>query len=245
MTATISWCFLFYFVILGLERLQSIIKNSTENFSPTRFNTYANLVVAVSLIVTAVLLAVACKGFWGSLFSNSVTPNYLWLSITAGVMLVAGMVHTENTVVTVQFASYGALILGMILRTVQVTKDKGNTFSWWFSLAFVIVLAMSIPVVYSTTIRNAALFYVIEAVVMLALVTSFTLLLINVMTGNGANLLWLIPTLIVLCGNTLVLALRWRESVNSFVLIFSILTVVLYAIGKLLLSNKNGIMMKP
>lgn len=238
MTTVISWFFMFYFVILFLERAQSLIKIGTDRFFVDGFNSYVNVMVVLSLIATIVLLIFKNNGFWNSLFSNNVRVDYLWLSITAGVMLVSGMVHTENTVAPVQFASYGALIVAMILRTIQVTRGNGNTFSWWYSLAFVVVLSMAIPVVYSTEIKQATLFYVIEAVVSLALVVSFTLLLINVMMGNGANLLWWIPTIIVLVGDALVVGLKWRESVNSFVMIFAILTIAMFAIGKIIFARK-------
>lgn len=244
MTTVISWCFMLYFVILLLERVQSIIKISADGILTSVFNSYASIVVAMSLVATAILLAIKCKGFWESLFNNAAKPDYLWLSVTAGVMLISGMVHTAHTVAPVQFAAYGALIAGMILRTVQTTKGTGNTLSWWFSLAFVVALSMAIPVVYSTGIKQATLFYVIEAVVTLALIVSFTMLLINIMTGNGANLLWWIPAIIVLLGDTLVIALRWRERINFFVMFFAIITIALFAIGKLLFANRNGIVMK-
>ena len=40
--------------------------------------------------------------------------------------------------------------------------------------------------------------------------------------------------LIAAVGDAVILAMRWKESVNTFVLIFIILSAVLFAVGKVL-----------
>lgn len=237
MSIAISWLFLAYFVILFAERLQSLLKIGFAGFFNSGFDGYVNVMTIVSLLATVVLLAFFNKGFWTSLFSRSTTPDYLMLSVTAGVILLSGMVHTEHTIAPIQFGAYGALILAMILRTIQIVGGTEHPFHWWYSLIFVVILSMAIPVVYPTSIESSTLFYFIEAIVSVALVVCFTVLLVKVMTGQGANLLWLIPVLIVAVGDTIVLAMRWKENVNSFVLIFGSLSVLVYLVGKLIVRD--------
>ena len=43
----------------------------------------------------------------------------------------------------------------------------------------------------------------------------------------------LVPFLIMIIGDVLVLALRWKESVNSFVLIFASVSTLMFIIGRI------------
>lgn len=54
------------------------------------------------------------------------------------------------------------------------------------------------------------------------------------MIGKGENLLCWIPMLIAAVGDAVILAMRWREKVNSFVLIFILLAALLFVLGKIL-----------
>ena len=72
------------------------------------------------------------------------------------------------------------------------------------------------------------LFHFIEADVMLVLVVSFTVMLRRLFVGRGENLLLWIPFLVMVIGDAAVLWMRWSEEINSFVLIFAILSAVLF-----------------
>ena len=241
LTPLISWCFLFYFLILFAERLQSLVRtlSSGESLFRTGFDAFVNLAALLSLLGAAILLAFFNQDFWKSLFSASVLPDYKMLCVTSGVILVSGMVHTEFTAAPVQFVSYGFLILGLILQTVLNVKAGGDPFRHWYSLLYLTAFSMAIPVMYRSFLRQSALFHVLEAVTALVLVAFFTLLLTFVFTGRGADLLLWIP-LVVMAGLDLVLlTLRWREEVNTFVLVFSSASLVIFLTGKILFALKK------
>ncbi|MDY3845561.1 MAG: hypothetical protein SOZ62_01460 [Eubacteriales bacterium] len=233
----ISWFFLGYFVVLGAERIRSLVKifrSTGANLYSNAFDGYVNTMTILSLIATAIMLIFVCRSFWQSLVNASVSVDYSTLTIIAGVLLVSGMVHTEYTMAPIQFVSYGMLIVAMILRCVQLSFASENRFMLWYSLIFLTVFSMAIPVMYRSEITNATLFHVIEAVVSLALVVCFTWMLRDLFLGQGNNLLRYIPMLIAVIGDAVILAMRWKESVNSFVLIFLIVSVAVFAVGKVL-----------
>lgn len=161
-TALTSWFLLLYFLILFAERAQSVIRSLSGGFSSlyqNAFAGYVNTLTVLSLLATIVLLAGFNRDFWKSLF-GSCPPNYLMISITAGVLLLSGMVHTEYTIAPIQFVSYGMLIVAMIIRTVETSAQAENSFRTWYSLAYLILFAMAVPVVYETHIALAAVMIV-------------------------------------------------------------------------------------
>lgn len=60
----------------------------------------------------------------------------------------------------------------------------------------------------------------------------FTIMLRRLFLGRGDNLLLWIPFIIMAVGDTVVLWMGWKAEINTFVLIFAILSVVLFIIGK-------------
>lgn len=235
----ISWFFLLYFVILFIERAQSLFRAVSEHgFFPTAFDAFANITVALSLCAALVLLIFRSGLFFKSLFM-AVVPNYSILTIISGVILVSGMIHTEFTIPGIQFASYGMLIFAMILRTAQLSSKTKNRFVLWYSLCYLTLFSMAIPVVYHSHIELAVLFHIIEAVVMLLLVLSFTIMLRKLFTGKGENLLLWAPFIIMAAGDAVVLWMRWNEEINYFVLIFAVVSAVAFLAGKLLVKIKE------
>lgn len=236
----ISWFFLGYFFILFAERAQSLVRISRSSFSDlyrTGFDGFVNTLTALSLVAAVLLLIFGNKGFWQSLVNSDVVPDYTMLTITAGVILVSGMMHTEHTIAPVQFASYGMLIAAMILRTAQTSSGAEHPFMFWYSLAFLTVFSMAIPVMYRSEISRAALFHVTEAIAALALVACFTWMLRDLFTGQGSDLLRWIPMIIAAVADAVILAMRWREKVNAFVLIFIILSAVVFAVGRVVFAT--------
>lgn len=233
-TKAISWFALMYFVILFAERAQSLIRTFAQDKGFVKaFDVFANITVLLSLCATVIMLAFCNRSFFRSLF-KSVVPDWSMLTITCGTALVSGMIHTENTIPGIQFASYGMLIVAMILRTAQLAPNAGNRLSLWYSLAFLTVFSMAIPVVYHSHIELAVLFHIIEFAVMFLLVLSFTLLLRKLFIGKGENLLLLCVVVTMAIGDAIILWMRWSEEVNSFVLIFASLSIVMYIVGKLI-----------
>lgn len=228
------------FFILFAERAQSLVRISRSSFSDlyrTGFDGFVNTLTALSLVAAVLLLIFGNKGFWQSLVNSDVVPDYTMLTITAGVILVSGMMHTEHTIAPVQFASYGMLIAAMILRTAQTSSGAEHPFMFWYSLAFLTVFSMAIPVMYRSEISRAALFHVTEAIAALALVACFTWMLRDLFTGQGSDLLRWIPMIIAAVADAVILAMRWREKVNAFVLIFIILSAVVFAVGRVVFAT--------
>ncbi|MCR5187684.1 MAG: hypothetical protein K6C97_02020 [Treponema sp.] len=236
MRTIISWTFLLYFLILLFERGQSLIRviKSGKGFFQSAFSGYVNTLTCLSILASLVLLVGFNGGFWKSLFSTEAVLNKNMLCITAGVLLLAGMVHTDYTISGLQFASYGILIAGLILQTILSAQAGAPLFKLWYSLAYLVVFSMAIPVMYESSIKHAALFHVIEAFTAFILVVIFTCMMMALMNGQAVNLLLWIPFLFMLIMDTLIIAMRWKESVNVFVLIFASLATLLFIVGKVL-----------
>lgn len=254
MNEKVSWAvyamnmlFFMYFLVLYAERLQSLIrslKDRSVNIYGSAFNGFVYTVSAVSMIAAAVLLIGWNRDFFAGMFGRSAEVysriNYARLSIAAGALLFSGMVHTEHTIPVVQFVSYGALIVAMALRI--VTAHGGdNTFMRWFSFAYLTAFSMAIPVMYHSQIKAASAFHIIEAVVMEALVISFTFMMRQLFMGNGADLFYIAPIVIAAVGDAVVVAMRWKEKVNTFVLIFIVAAVLMYGVGKVLSRRMPGL----
>ena len=90
----ISFLFLIYFVVLFIERAQSLYRSFSltrkEMFSSS-FDIYVNVVTMISLLSFLVLICFFNKDFWASLVSKEAKVNYSMLTLTAGVILISGM----------------------------------------------------------------------------------------------------------------------------------------------------------
>ena len=234
MKLVISWLFLAYFAVLGFERVKSLFPVGSGGLLATPFDGYVNLMTILSLAATLVLLAGFNREFWLSLFGAG-TPDYRMLVITAGVLLLSGMVHTEHTVAPLQFAAYGALILAMALQTVLQVRADGNAASYWLSLVYLVAFSMAIPVVYRASVPHSGLFHVLEAVTAVVLVVFFTYLTLRVFEGEGRNLFLAVPFAVMFVMDTVLILMRWQETVNWFVLVAGGTATVLFVVGKLLL----------
>ena len=235
-----NWLIMLYFIILFAERVQSIVRSIRDKdvkLFGSGFNSYVYLAVFLSLAAFLVLLAVENASFLKSLFTMDMNVyrsiDYRMLSITAGVILVSGMVHTEHTIPGIQFASYGMLIAALVIKTACVNAQAEDSVLLWMSLIYLILFSMAIPVMYYSEIEKATLFHVIEAVVSLALVAAFAVLMYKVLIGNAVNLFYVIPIAIAVIGDTIIVAMRWKEKVNGFVLIFLIAASVMWIAGRI------------
>ena len=177
LSIVISWLVLVYFAVLFAERVQSMARTvygpNGKGLLSSGFDTYVNLLTCISLLATLVLLVTINRDFLRSLIDSSTVPDYTRLSVTAGVLLLAGMVHTENTIAPLQFGAYGAIILAMVLRTAETAPAADSKFKLWYSLAYLTVFSMSIPVMYRSFIEKATLFHIIAAVTAIVLVVCF------------------------------------------------------------------------
>lgn len=233
----ISWLFLIYFVILFCERARSLSRSfsfSRKDMFATGFDIYVNTISMISMLSFLVLLLFFNKGFWSSLVFNDAKVDYSMVVLTSGVLLVSGMVHTEYTIPGLQFASYGALIVAMVLKTIEKNGTGGDNLLMWYSLIYSVVFSMAIPVMYKSNINSASLFHAIEAITSLSLVIAFTYMLRCIFLSSAENMMFVIPFIVMIIGDGLIIALRWKESINSFVLIFASLSVFMFIFGKIL-----------
>ena len=231
-----NWLIMLYFIILFAERVQSIVRSIRDKdvkLFGSGFDSYVYLAVFLSLAAFLVLLAVGNAAFLQSLFTMDMNIDYRMLSITAGVILVSGMVHTEYTIPGIQFASYGMLIAALVIKTACANAQAKDSVLLWMSLIYLILFSMAIPVMYHSEIEKATLFHVIEAVVSLALVAAFAVLMYKVLIGNAVDLFYVIPVAIAVIGDTIIVAMRWKEKVNGFVLIFLIAASVMWIAGRI------------
>lgn len=229
-----NWFIMGYFIILFAERAQSLIRSfadSNVSVWGSGFSRYVNGICILSLAAFLILLLAINRDFLKSLFVKDTAVNYKMLCITIGVILISGMVHTEHTIPAIQFGSYGLLIVALIICTAKNNASSGNSLLLWMSLVYLIFFSMAIPVVYESGIKNAGLFHIIEAVTSLVLVAGFAYLSYRVFAGQAVNLFLICPIVVAIIGDAIVLAMRWKEYVNSFVLIFLVASVVMWIAG--------------
>lgn len=240
-----------YFAVLFAERTVAIVlpfvKEDYDLASLLNFTDfYAMTVTAVSLLTTVMLLAVAAVvHFRSRIVRESVRAGNTDLRLllyAAGTLLVGGMVHTPFTFLIVQFVAYGSLLISMLLRTVRggVTTDRKEPFRRTVSYVYLTCLSMAIPVVYPVITTTFA-FVPLEIVTSLFGVWIFTVLLERFYASGGFVVFGLPTVLILGACDVAILALRWNETVNWFLLIFSALTVALWLVGRFVIGNRRPI----
>lgn len=223
-----------YFLVLMGERIQSLIRAGSDMFDDG-FEIYVSIVSIVSLATSLLMLVLMNGQFFRSMFTGVEVISYTMISITAGVLLLSGMVHTKYTIAPLQFVAYGMLIVAMILRTIQTSGN--NPGSMWFWLIYTIIFSMAIPVVYrfKNEEKDGTLFVVIEIITSVILVLLFTMMLMAIMNGTTIpSLLLLISFIVTIVGDGCVVCLQWKNEHNYFVMIFAILTTVMFILGKIL-----------
>ena len=236
--------FVLYFIILATERVQSLARSfADKSYSPFTdiFGTYIYMLAIASLVASFGILLFA--GIYVLANKNTYSHTFVTIFVTAasGVILLSGMVHTEYTIAPVQFISYGALIIAMILKTVLWQRKNTGVSLRWLTLSYIVAFSMAIPVCYrATSIEHMSLFYIAECVTSFLLVIGFTYLLYLVMTDAPTEkMLTPIIPVVSLVGNTLAIALWWREKINAFVLIFLVISTILWLISVLISAKRK------
>ncbi len=231
--------FMLYFVVLTVERIVSLVSAFGSPFSNmTSLDQYMVVLTVLSLVGGWLSLIVLGH----KLFDFKTVKkgrDFLHPCIAAGILLLSGMVHTIGTIAPVQFVAYGCLLFAMLLHIVRGVGLNGNGVLRWISFAYIAVFSMAIPVVYTTkcvigTCNLCSIFYPIESIASILLVALFTYMLVQFYKNEG--LLTFCPWNFLIAGvlDAAVLALRWHDEINFFVLIFITLTVLIGILGKLL-----------
>ena len=237
---------LLYFLILTVERVISLVSVFTGDIpSYSAFDWYTIILTIISIIGAYTFMLLKCritvKKQPGGKVSASPTVaegKFGKLSVAAGILLLGGMVHTPGTIAPIQFVSYGMILISMGIHTAAMVKAHGEGLYRWLSFSYIVAFSMAIPVVYPTGIELAWLFIPLEIIVSALLVQFFTIMLRNFYNGTGKYDFPILPFLVALIGDAGIIALRWNEEINFFVLIFITVTALLYAVGKAFTSKK-------
>ncbi len=231
-TYLINLCFFLYFLILLIERSISLVATFVNGVNPfgTVFSSYVYSIVFASIAGFFMLLFWRCRPNIKALFKPNEDLGFSDLCLAGGVLLLSGMVHTSYTISPLQFASYGIWILGILFRVILTHPTSENKPLLWLSFAYLVAFSMAIPVMYPSAIELHVLFHILEAVGSAFLVAAFTYLLLFVFEGKSdLFLLW--PVIAMIVFDVPLIALRWNEEINVFVLIFAILSSLLFLAG--------------
>ena len=125
------------------------------------------------------------------------------------------------------------ILISMAIHTAAQVNEHGGGLLRWLSFSYIVAFSMAIPVVYHTSIELSWLFIPLEIVVSAGMVILFTVMLRGFYSGTGEYGFPPAPLIAAVIGDIPVLALRFSEEINYFVLIFISLAVVLFAAGKL------------
>ena len=243
-----------YFIILFIERLLAIILSFKMGgeyalVSGNVFNYIAYGITAVSLVGGLVLMIKVLPAMFVSVFTSKeydFASNYKPVVIAAMAILFGGMMHTGFTVAPVQFVAYGFLIASMVVRTIEcclevksgVAPDgdagatpagKRRRFASIVSVIYLTLLAMAVPVSYISfqDMPMRAVFFAVEFTAVFVLVPVFGMLLLQFYETGVTSFSFVYPMLMLILSG-LTVALKWKEEINWFVLIFVVLTMLFY-----------------
>ncbi|MCR4561991.1 MAG: hypothetical protein K5694_02135 [Bacilli bacterium] len=229
----INLFFFVYFLLLLVERVLSVIFSYSDkkvSLYGSAFHGYVYTVVFLSIGAFFVYLFLRCRKNIKALVKVNTELDYRDICIASGILLLSGMVHTEYTISGLQFASYGVLILGIILRVIEMQKVYKRRALSYMSLIYLVAFSMAIPVMYPSQIDLHVFFHVLEAIASIGLVATFTYLMVLLFSGKDDLFLYW-PIALVLALDIPLIILRWNEEINFFVLIFLILSFVLFLVG--------------
>jgi len=229
-----------YFPILTAERVISLVTFFGGDMGGYDFLDWYMVLLTISATVAAYAYLFAKCPKAVNINSPKSGEQYGDICIAAGLLLLGGMVHTEGTIPPIQFASYGMILISMAIHTALSVKEKGNAPYRWLSFGYILAYSMAIPVVYHMAgeLKNA--FYPIEIITSAGMVAMFTIMLRRFYSVNGECRFSVCPFAFAVVLDTAVLALRWDEEINFFVLIFICVTVLLWIAGKVVMSRQTG-----
>ncbi len=223
---------LLYFPILTIERVISLAAFFGGNMSGYDFLDWYMVLLTISATIAAyVYLFVKCPGAV-NINSPKSGEQYGHICIAAGLLLLGGMVHTVGTIPPIQFASYGMILISMAIHTALSVKEKKNAPYRWLSFGYILAYSMAIPVVYHTAGELKMVFYPVEIITSAAMVVMFTIMLRRFYAESAECRFAVCPVAFAVVMDAAVLALRWSEEINVFVLIFICVTVPLWIAGK-------------
>ncbi|MDD7736303.1 MAG: hypothetical protein PT941_05980 [Bacillales bacterium] len=237
----INLMFFLYFIVLFIERVISLsltFINKIDIFK-NFFSISVYFSIFLSLIGFFIYLAIKCRKNIKALFSlNNDDLSFNELIIAGEILLISGMVHSEYTISIVQFISYGFYILAVVLKVISFQNEVKNKTILYLSLIYLVCYSMAIPVTYQTFLNYSDLYHVISLIASYLLVGIFTYMT-HKLFNNEENLfryIYILPAVIL---DTFLIAFRWKEEINVFVLIFICLSFLLFISGRIILYIKK------
>ncbi len=109
-------------------------------------------------------------------------------------------------------------------------NNSNNKILLWLSFFYLVSFSMAIPVMYESAIELHAVFHILEAITAIVLVFIFTYLFLQIFKGID-DLFLLIPIIVATILDVILIIMRWNETINTFVLIFISLSIILFIIG--------------
>ncbi len=232
---------LLYFPILTIERVISLVTFFGGNMSGYDFLDWYMVLLTISATIAAYAYLFAKCPKAVNINSPKNGEQYGDICIAAGLLLLGGMVHTEGTIPPIQFASYGMILVSMAINTVQSVQKKGKPLYRWLSFGYILAYSMAIPVVYHMAGELKNVFYPVEIITSAGMVVMFTIMLRRFYRENGECRFSVCPFAFAVVLDAAVLALRWNEEINFFVLIFICVTVLLWTAGRIVTAHgKTG-----
>ncbi len=240
-----------YVVILFAERTIALVKGLVDPefifYDSNDFvQWYTHILTAIGLLGCLITAVTLNRYVFVLLFTRSEEhkqkTDYGSMAITAGAVLLGGMTHTNYTLLWLQFVSYGALLLSMLIRTVTAARlfrpdvTKGRLV---VSYAYIVCLSMAIPVVYSTEISAWKVFVPLEIVTALLLVFVFCFKLAGFYRSGGLTNFGLASMLYAVAADITLFVLRFSETPNYFLIAFLALTFVFFVIGRVVYGNRT------
>lgn len=225
--------FFLYFVILLAERIISVVQTFVNgiNVFANGFTSFVYITIFISFGLFLVYLVSKCRQEMKYLFrpSNELENiNFRNLIIASGLILLSGMVHSEYTISGVQFASYGILIVGMLIYVINYFNSYEDKALAILSFIYIVCFSMAIPVVYQSKLDTHLAIHLIEGFGAYLLVASFTCMFIMLFSKNLKGMLSPIFIVLALAFDIPIIALEWSGSPNMFVMIFVITSSVIY-----------------
>ena len=241
--------YVLYLVVLFAERTVAVVMGFTADepfcLRGDIAQWYAHIATVFAL-VSSLVTAIALNGYvFRYLFTRSEADkariDHGNMAITAGLLLIGGMAHTEFTLLGVQFVSYGFLLLSMLMRTIEagmLCRPGISRMRLAVSYLYIVCFSMAIPVVYSADLGDAeTAFVVIEIVTALLLVAAFAYML-SLFYRSGGLLNFGLPLIVyTTAADIAIFLLRLPVAANVFVMVFLALTVVLWLIGRIVYGN--------
>lgn len=239
----INLTFLGYFLILLTERLISVIRSFVnigfKNMYSSFFGAFVYTVVIVSLVAFVVYFAMKCRSSLKGVCNMDAEVDFKELCSASAIILLSGMLHTEYTIAVVQFISYGVLIVGLLLKFISMNKAQSNKVDFWLAFAYLVVFSMAIPVSYPSAVSGANAFHTLEFVTSVGLVCAFGYFIYSLFNENYKaiyNPFIFIATIVLDAG---IISWRWKEEVNTFLLIFASASLVVYLVAFILRKTKT------